>query len=551
MIVVLYARVSSEKQAEKDLSISGQLKALRKYAKDRDWDICREFVDEAESARTANRPAFQEMIALAKRKQKQFDAILVWKLSRFARNREDSIIYKSLLRRHGVQVISINEQIDDTPSGKLLEGIIEVIDEFYSVNLAQDTIRGMKENAIRGFYNGGSIPYGYKGKEVKVGGNRKRKIIPDEGTALIVKRIFQMCIDGMGAKEIAKTLNSEGLRTNKGKTWQKNSIYYILKNSIYTGTFVWNRQDRSLGGHRKKASEELIRIENSHPALLNKNTFNRVQRLLEIRSPEITSPRTINSEYILGGIIRCGKCGATMQGCAAKSSSFHYYACRNYLSRGKDTCAAALVNKGKLESFIIERVRVNILTDDNLEKLARLTNKELARSSDQSREKLETVDRQLESLRERRNKLYDALETEKLSIDDVAPRIKELKSQMDKLEDTRRELSDQIEGKKIERLSIDDIKAYAGDLRNLLSKGSIIEQKTFLRSFIKRIDVNMPKVVVNYTLPIRPYETRNSEEEFYLLNSLVHLTGRLSNLIFAPADEEKYVLARASGFLVG
>src|SRR5215471_21440694 len=142
MNVVSYARVSSERQAEKDLSIAAQLKALRKYALERDWEIRSEFVDEAESARSANRPAFKEMIALARQKQKGFDAILVWKLSRFARNREDSIIYKSLLRKHGISVISINEQVDETPAGKLLEGMIEVIDEFYSINLAQEPSGG-------------------------------------------------------------------------------------------------------------------------------------------------------------------------------------------------------------------------------------------------------------------------------------------------------------------------------------------------------------------------------------------------------------------------
>ena len=187
MNVVLYARVSSKKQAEKDLSISSQLKALRKYAQDREWEVHKEYIDEAESARTANRPAFQEMISLAKRRQKPFDAKVVWKLSRFARNREDSIIYKSLLRRHSVQVISINEQIDDSPSGRLLEGIIEVIDEFYSANLAQDTIRGMKGNALRGFYNGGNIPYGFSGKQVQVRGNKKICLVPDQISAPVVK----------------------------------------------------------------------------------------------------------------------------------------------------------------------------------------------------------------------------------------------------------------------------------------------------------------------------------------------------------------------------
>ena len=148
---MLYARVSSEKQAEKDLSIPAQLKALRKYALQRNWEILSEYIDDAESARSVNRPAFQEMITAAKKKDKPFDVILVWKLSRFTRNREDSIIYKSLLRKRGISLISLNEQIDDSAAGKLLEGMIEVIDEFYSANLAQDTMRGMKENVNRGF----------------------------------------------------------------------------------------------------------------------------------------------------------------------------------------------------------------------------------------------------------------------------------------------------------------------------------------------------------------------------------------------------------------
>jgi DNA invertase Pin-like site-specific DNA recombinase len=126
MRVACYARCSSEKQAEKELSIPAQLKALRAYAGQKGWNIVSEYVDEAESARTADRPQFNEMLSAARLKNKPFEAVLVWKLSRFTRNREDSIIYKSLLRKRGIQLISLNEPIEDTPSGKLLEGIIEV-----------------------------------------------------------------------------------------------------------------------------------------------------------------------------------------------------------------------------------------------------------------------------------------------------------------------------------------------------------------------------------------------------------------------------------------
>jgi len=356
MRVVLYARVSSEKQAEKDLSIAAQLKALRKYAVEHGWEVYKEFVDEAESARSANRPAFKEMVALAKQKHKFFDTILVWKLSRFARNREDSIIYKSLLRKCGVSVISINEQVDETPAGKLLEGMIEVIDEFYSINLAQDTIRGMKENAGRGYHNGGTIPIGYKAKKIMDGPNEKTRLEPDEAFAPIIRRIFQMCVSGMGAKEIVMTLNGEDLRTSKGKRWNKNNVYYILKNEVYTGTLVWNHQSKSQGRPRAKDPREVIRIENNHPALIDRETFEKAQTLLRARSPEIIHPRAVHSDYLLSGLLYCGKCGSRMLGCAAKSSRFFYYACQNYCKRGKGVCDARLINKDRLEAFGIERV---------------------------------------------------------------------------------------------------------------------------------------------------------------------------------------------------
>lgn len=161
MKAALYARVSSEKQ-EVDLSISAQFKALREYAAKYGHEVVAEFIDEAESGRTADRPQFMRMIAAAKRKEKPFAIILVWKFSRFARNREDSIVFKALLRKCGVQVISINEPTEDTPTGKLFEAMIESIDEFYSANLGQEVTRGMRESASRGFYVSAKAPYGYK-----------------------------------------------------------------------------------------------------------------------------------------------------------------------------------------------------------------------------------------------------------------------------------------------------------------------------------------------------------------------------------------------------
>jgi len=508
--VALYARVSSERQAEKDLSIAAQLKALRKHASKNDWTVCREFIDEAESAKSANRPAFQEMIAYARKKTKPFDAILVWKYSRFTRNRDDASIYKSLLRRHGVSVISMNEQIDDSPAGKLLEGIIEVIDEFYSLNLAQDTMRGLRENAMRGFQNG-SIPIGYKAKKVMDGTVQRTKLEIDETTAPIVKRIFKMSLDNIGIKEIAKTLNNEGLKTNKDKPWGNTTIAYILKNEIYTGTLVWNKKSKDKFKINKP--DEIVRVENSHPAIIEKQVFHTVQKLISKRSPKFIHPRRINSDYVLSGFIYCGKCGLKMVGASAKSGKHFYYACQNYIKRGKDICDMRLVNKEDIESLVINKIKENVLTEENLMELLNIVLDEMNKNKDDSKERLEAINLQLEALRERLGRLYNSLETGKLDLDDLAPRIKELKSDIHNLEIKRNEIIDDSGQPKSIRFNLNMLKSYVADLADLLSKGSIVEQKGFLRSFIKRIEITRPKVTIDYTMPLKTTKTESLTSE--------------------------------------
>ena len=159
--VALYARVSSDRQ-DVDLSVAAQLRALRDYAEKHDNLVAREYVDEAESGRIADRPQFQKMLDEAAKPEAPFKEILVWKFSRFTRKREHAVAFKSMLRRRGVRVVSITEQADDTPTGKLLEAIIESIDEFYSENLAQEVTRGMREAASRGFWMSAYAPYGYR-----------------------------------------------------------------------------------------------------------------------------------------------------------------------------------------------------------------------------------------------------------------------------------------------------------------------------------------------------------------------------------------------------
>ena len=511
MKIVLYARVSSERQAEKDISIPSQLKAMREYAAKRGWDVYESFVDEAESARSANRPAFQKMIALAKSRDHPFDAILVWKLSRFARNREDSILYKALLRKHGVQVISVSEPLDDSPAGKMLEGMIEVIDEFYSANLAQETLRGMIENASRGFLNGSVPPFGYRVERVKIGEREKSRLALDGNEAPTTKRIFRMCLDGMGAKEIAKALNAEGSHTRSGKLWGKTVLYYMLTNEAYTGATLFNRyrdrKNKTASGNRPS----LIRVKNTHPAIVDEVAFQRVQEILRERAPKIRHPRTISSDYLLSGLAFCKGCGAKLIGATAKSGKFFYYGCQNYLRKGKQACDSGLVNRDKLERSVVARIKERILTDRNLVELVKLVNKELGRLRNDSSEMLGQIDGQVEDHSRRLERLYAAVETGKIELDDLAPRIREIKAQVEQLRARKRELESQ--STRAIQITESEIRHYVEDLRSLLMTGSLVERKSFLRSWIRRVEFSKSAGgEIEYCLPLVAVgkESRNS-----------------------------------------
>lgn len=241
MKAVIYARVSSERQ-DVDLSISAQLHALQDYANKNGHHVVREFVDEAESGKTTDRPAFRDMIAQARRTSKPFDLILVWKYSRFARNREDSIIFKTMLRKAGVQVISITEPFEDTPTGRLLEAMIESLDEFYSANLGEEVTRGMRESASRGFYVASYAPYGYRKVKVTDGGRERPKLEIEPYQAQVVWRIFESVLESKGLIDISKELNREGIISPRGNSWGKTTIHKILTNEAYTGTLVWGRR---------------------------------------------------------------------------------------------------------------------------------------------------------------------------------------------------------------------------------------------------------------------------------------------------------------------
>ena len=256
--------------------------ALRDYAQKNGYIVAREYVDEAESGRIADRPEFHKMIDAAAKPEAPFKEILVWKFSRFTRKREHAVAFKSMLRRKGVRVVSITEHADDTPTGKLMEAIIESVDEFYSENLAQEVTRGMREAASRGFWITSHAPFGYNRIMVPDGPKKRPTLEIDPDASRIVKRIFDMAEAGNGTLEIIRTLNNEGISSPMGKLWGRTSVHGILTNEAYTGTMLW--------GVNAKDQAEPVRVEKAFPAIVSKVQFRRVGKHLSSRAPKFSHP---------------------------------------------------------------------------------------------------------------------------------------------------------------------------------------------------------------------------------------------------------------------
>ena len=501
----LYARVSSDRQ-DVDLSVAAQLRALRDYAERNGYAIAREYVDEAESGRVADRPQFRKMLDEAGRPRAPFKEILVWKFSRFTRKREHAVAFKSMLRRRGIRVVSITEHADDSPTGKLMEAIIESVDEFYSENLAQEVMRGTREAASRGFWVTPHAPYGYKRVFVADGPKKRPKLALDPPADSVVRRMFILSSRGKSTLEIAKIFNQEGIASPRGTKWLKTTIYRILTNEVYTGTLVW--------GVTAKDKMPPVRVEDAFPAIVSKEEYDRVARVMQANAPDKQHPRRTASPYLVSGLAKCSHCGKALIGQEAKSGRYAYYVCNSLLKRGKGTCDTPRLSARQFERAIIDQIRVNVLTESNMKALVELVNEELDESIQEQKERLEAMEEELSEVRRRMDRLWYAVETSDLEINDILPRLREHQDRQEKLETAAEEAKAALANRPA---PLDDAKiaAYAQEMGEFLMHSELTETKAFIRSFVKEIAVAPGQAIIRYTMPMpgdSPIGRRLSEE---------------------------------------
>lgn len=343
MNVCLYMRYSSDRQTEQ--SIDGQRRVCMDFCKRNGYKVVEQYIDRATSAYkdTEKRVQFQKMIKDSDRQLWQ--AVVVYKLDRFSRNRYDSATYKVKLKKNGVRVISATENISDNPEGVILESVLEGMAEFYSKELSQKIKRGMKESAYKCHSTGGAVPLGYR--------IENKKFVIDETTAPIVKEAFALYAGGATVASICRTFNEKGYRTAQGAAFNKNSFRSMFKNERYIGIYKYKD----------------IQTEGGIPAIVDKNTFNEVQKRLSLNAKAPARGKA-KVDYMLSGKLFCGHCGHNMVGESGKGKSgnkYYYYTCSK--RKRFHSCDKTPLKKEFIERAVAEDA-VKILTPETIEELA-------------------------------------------------------------------------------------------------------------------------------------------------------------------------------------
>ena len=256
-MIAVYARVSTSKQAEKDLSIPDQLSQMRAWCQAAGHTVGAEYIEPGASATDDRRPVFQRMITEACVNPSPFEAIVVHSLSRFFRDSLEFGLYERKLKKYGVRVLSITQQTSDDPSGEMIRRIFSVFDEYQSKENGKHTLRAMRENARQGFFNGSRPPVGYRTVEVQLPGNkgRKRQLDVEPTEAVVVNRIFEWYLHGdrgreLGLYGVAARLNEQGILI-RGRQWTKGRIYEVLTNRAYIGEYYFNKYEKRGGAVRR------------------------------------------------------------------------------------------------------------------------------------------------------------------------------------------------------------------------------------------------------------------------------------------------------------
>ena len=440
MAVALYARVSTVRQAEADLSIPDQINQMRAWCKQHGFSIAREYVEPGASATDDKRPVFQRMIDDATHTETPYEAIIVHSRSRFFRDMYGTLHYEHLLDKVRTKVISITQPTSDDETGELMRHVISMMDAYSSRENAKHTSRAMRENARRGFFNGSRAPYGYQVIATEVTGHKgklRKRLAIEEAEAAVVRQIYSLYLKGhagqaMGVKAIAKHLNNSGLQM-RGNPWRIQKVADILADTTYRGEYCYNMLDSRTG--MKRPESEWIRYEVD--SIVDEATFSAVRRQREARDPRregTASARQATNSTLLAGKIKCEHCGVAMTQATGKGGRYRYYKCSHKIAISAKACNTPNLPLERMDRLILERLVDRILTPERVTQILKTWLSHQAKAKGKTDEEIKALERAMHRVEEGLNNLYGAIEKGVIALDST------LQSRVNGLKDERERL---------------------------------------------------------------------------------------------------------------
>src|SRR5215211_3174525 len=481
MRIATYTRISTDEDRQ-PFSLGAQAERLEAYARSQDgWRIVRRFTDQASGA-TLDRPGLRR--ALSEASAGVYELLLVYRVDRLSRSVRQLAQTAEELKRHSVALRSATEPFDtSSPAGKMMLQMLGVFAEFERATIVERITAGMERAASQGRWVIGKVPYGYlRDKQTKL-------IHPHEPQADVVRRVFAMYVEGrMGAEAIAKVLNAEGHRTKNGQVFARPIVLSILSNPIYAGKIEFRGMTHP----------------GLHAALVDPATFETAGRILAERGESQALRRAHPTEYLLSGVIRCGRCRRAYVGTSARGRKglYHYYVCSTRYRYGTEHCAGDRLPKDALEEAVIEQMQ-DVYSDTPLIEQA------LADAAAEDGEPAEDAVRRLAGVRHevagaRRSldRYFAAFKEGSLSPADCQERIAKLKARVDALIAEEASVAQRAAEGLSEAPNAADVADWARDLGTLLRAGTAQQRKALFRLLVKELRVvSREEILPTYKIP--------------------------------------------------
>ena len=491
--VVLYARVSTTEQAERDLSLPAQIAAMREYATRRGLEIVQEYVEAGASGTDDNRKVFQQMIASVNNASSDVSSVLVYHSSRFMRNVAKASVYKERLRRSGVRVLAIRQETSDDPSGHLLETVQQAIDQYESEVNGERTSAAMRQCAEQGYFPGGITPYGFTKRKVAHGSVQRSLLVHEPQEAEVVREILRLYIAGSGGKSVARQLNQRGLYKRDGKPWTKVAVLKVIEQPAIAGVYHWGRLARKAGTDQDPVN---IPVE----SIVMPEIYAAAQRVRAQKDPVVNPGRTTSSPMLLAGLVSCAKCGASYQletsGKKSRNASFQYryYNCRSATRAGAEKCAGYRIPEAALDRAVLEHVADRVFTENRCRKLLTDLSERAAATRATSVDDRARRKRELTDVERRIARWELAFEDGTLDARDGGDRIRQLRQRRS---DLQRELTASAAVDPPARLyTRASVQAFGQRLRTLLLGNDPSLARTYLRFLVDRIEIRDTDVTV-------------------------------------------------------